>query len=199
MTSDERRDQLLDAAAEIVVEQGLDALTMEGLAAQSGVSKALPYAHFENSEDVLAALFDREMADLDRRVGERVDRAETFEDQIRGTLDAMFGVVAGRGVLVGALLNGGGGGAALAERQQARAVSNREWMGGLIAAEFGIPRARANLAAGMCLAAGAEAINLWAHRQASRKELAATLIAVVMDGLRGLAEPARRTAGLRRL
>ena len=68
LTRNARRDQLLDAAAVLIVSEGIPALTMERLAVRAGVSKALPYSHFERSEDVLAELYRRETGALVRRV-----------------------------------------------------------------------------------------------------------------------------------
>ena len=47
---EERRQELLDSAFTIVLSRGLESLTMEGLAAQAGVNKALPYHYFETRE-----------------------------------------------------------------------------------------------------------------------------------------------------
>ncbi len=46
---------------------------MEGIAARGGVSKALPYRHFDNADDVLMALYQREMALLAERVTARLE------------------------------------------------------------------------------------------------------------------------------
>jgi len=42
----ERREQLLDVAAGLILEKGTEAVTMEGVAAAAGVSKGLGYAYF---------------------------------------------------------------------------------------------------------------------------------------------------------
>jgi AcrR family transcriptional regulator len=60
LAPEERRRELLDSAFEIVLHRGLESLTMEGLAAQAGVNKALPYHYFETREGVLIALTNRE-------------------------------------------------------------------------------------------------------------------------------------------
>ena len=43
------------AEALLVSERGFGAITMEGVAARAGVSKALPYSHFENAEALTSA------------------------------------------------------------------------------------------------------------------------------------------------
>ena len=68
LSAAQRREQFLDVAAQIVVEQGADAVTMEAVAARAGVSKALSYRYFDNAGALLVSLFDREVVDLDQRI-----------------------------------------------------------------------------------------------------------------------------------
>ena len=60
MSGTARRSQLLDVAADAVLAGGMADLTMERLAEQAGVSKALPYTHFESIDHVLVSLYERE-------------------------------------------------------------------------------------------------------------------------------------------
>src|SRR6478609_2361556 len=87
LSAPERREHLLDVAAALVVEQGVDALTMEGVASRAGVSKGLGYAYFSNSDDLVVELFEREMTELDRRVAAAavVAGADSLEDRLRAT------------------------------------------------------------------------------------------------------------------
>jgi AcrR family transcriptional regulator len=52
-------EQILDAAASQVVEEGYSKLTMEGIAARTSLSKAGVYRYFGNKRDVALALFQR--------------------------------------------------------------------------------------------------------------------------------------------
>ena len=61
---EQRRQELLDSAFEVILSLGLDGLTMEGLAAKAGVNKALPYHYFESREGVLVALTEREYSKI---------------------------------------------------------------------------------------------------------------------------------------
>jgi AcrR family transcriptional regulator len=97
MTRVERRDQLLDTAAEIVAEAGFNAVTMEGVASRGGVSKALPYTHFGNADELIAALRDREIAILTRRTVAAVLSADTFQDKIEAAIHVVFESVKDRG------------------------------------------------------------------------------------------------------
>src|SRR5205823_5613658 len=68
LPGDLRRRQLLDVAIELLSEGGAEAVTMEGVAARAGVSKALGYRYFDNADQLLLALHDREMAEMGIRV-----------------------------------------------------------------------------------------------------------------------------------
>ncbi len=50
------RRQLLDRAAEVIQEKGLEALSLRGLARDLGVSHGAPNRHFKSRADLLAAL-----------------------------------------------------------------------------------------------------------------------------------------------
>jgi AcrR family transcriptional regulator len=50
------RRALIDAALSILQTEGLDALSLRAAARRAGVSQAAPYHHFENRDDLLAAV-----------------------------------------------------------------------------------------------------------------------------------------------
>jgi AcrR family transcriptional regulator len=98
-----RREHLLDVAAGLILDGGVDAVNMEAVAARAGVSKGLGYAYFDNSSDLLVALYDREMSDLEQRTLAGMREASDFEGKIRAAVSAWFDLVAERGALLGAL------------------------------------------------------------------------------------------------
>ena len=57
---DERRTQLLDAALEIVAEQGLPAVSIEAIARHAGVTRPVVYGVYSDLEELMNALFERE-------------------------------------------------------------------------------------------------------------------------------------------
>ena len=56
----ERREQLLDAALELIAERGYGGVSMEGVARAAGVTKPVVYDSFANLDALLRALLDRE-------------------------------------------------------------------------------------------------------------------------------------------
>ncbi len=103
----ERRSQLLDAGAELVRTSGLMAFTMEGLASAAGVSKALPYRHFANSDAALVALYRRELGRLAGVILASVEGMTEGEEILATALHAYFDQVEERGDLLNALAGHG--------------------------------------------------------------------------------------------
>jgi AcrR family transcriptional regulator len=83
--SEERRDQILEAAIEAFGEKGLHEARMEDIAARAGLSKPALYLYFRNKDAIIGSLlrffFEREMRGV-RRLQEAPGSA-------RGRLDAM--------------------------------------------------------------------------------------------------------------
>jgi AcrR family transcriptional regulator len=57
-----RREQLLDAALDVVVDSGVDAVTVEAVAQRAGVTRPVVYDMFGDLEGSMLALIDREEA-----------------------------------------------------------------------------------------------------------------------------------------
>lgn len=103
----ERREQLLDAAGQVLVARGLAGFTMEGLAEAAGVSKALPYRHFANADEAVVALYRREIGNLDERVSQAAQTEQEGDRKIVAAVRAYFEFVAERGQLLGVLAGTG--------------------------------------------------------------------------------------------
>lgn len=56
----ERREQLLDAALEVIVHGGYDGVSMEAIARAAEVTKPVVYGHYANLGDLLESLLERE-------------------------------------------------------------------------------------------------------------------------------------------
>jgi AcrR family transcriptional regulator len=60
MAPAQRREQLLDAALSVILEQGYSGISIEAVARAAGVTRPVVYDHFENLERLLQALVERE-------------------------------------------------------------------------------------------------------------------------------------------
>ncbi len=63
---------MLEAAAEIIRDGGVGALTTRGVAERSGVPVATVYRYFENSDAIIAAFLDRERENIDVKIAQAV-------------------------------------------------------------------------------------------------------------------------------
>jgi AcrR family transcriptional regulator len=61
MTGKERREQLLEIGRTLFAERGVDATSVEEIAAKAGVSKPVVYEHFGGKEGLYAVVVDREV------------------------------------------------------------------------------------------------------------------------------------------
>jgi len=66
--SRERVERILDAASEIVLDGGLEALSTRSIAGAAGVPVASLYQYFSDKDAVLLAICERDMAEMDEQV-----------------------------------------------------------------------------------------------------------------------------------
>jgi AcrR family transcriptional regulator len=93
---EQRREQLLDAALSVIVEQGYGGVSIEAVARTAGVTRPVVYDHFPNLVTLLHALVEREerysLEQLDHVVppepGE-ADPVQTLAGGVRRFLDAV--------------------------------------------------------------------------------------------------------------
>lgn len=57
--SEERRDEILDAAEQVFASKGLDRARMEDIADETGLSKGALYLYFKSKDDLIIAIMDR--------------------------------------------------------------------------------------------------------------------------------------------
>lgn len=85
LSPNQRIDELLDTAESIIKSEGVGAASMQRIALDSGVSKGLIYAYFNNQDELLQALMIREhkryQAIRDRDAAE----ATSFDEMVRAT------------------------------------------------------------------------------------------------------------------
>ena len=83
--SRERVERILDTASDIVVKQGVDALSTRTIAAQAGVPVASLYQYFSDKDAILLALVGRDMAEMDEQVAADLAALTTYS--VRGIVE----------------------------------------------------------------------------------------------------------------
>jgi AcrR family transcriptional regulator len=103
-----RVEDILDAAARLVVEHGVDALTTRDLAAGAEVPVASLYQYFADKEDVLVALAQRDMGEMDTQVAADLEALDVVSvaSLVRTTMLAFVKVYGRRPAFVEVYLRG---------------------------------------------------------------------------------------------
>jgi AcrR family transcriptional regulator len=100
-----RKQQLVEAAAKIIAEEGVHAATMKRVAREAGISEAQAHNHFSRRTDLLVSLARRELDAMNAVRQSEVERAH--DNLTRVTLSTMTYLrqVAERGAIIQQLLN----------------------------------------------------------------------------------------------
>jgi AcrR family transcriptional regulator len=176
-----RREQILDAAAQIIRSAGLNAISMKGLAKSLGVSEALIYTYFPNLTDLIVALARAEIAEMSAAQAAAMIGLSSYVDRARASAAAYLHYVARRGGLLQILLARADARAALrAEYRERRELSSRS-MGQSIAAEYGLELGEARVGTAMLRAVSVRAGALLAAGKIDRSA-AETLARAMADG-----------------
>lgn len=85
-----RVETILDAAARAVVERGVDAVGTRLIAQEAGVPVASLYQYFADKDEILLALVERDIEELDRRLAERLPGSGTTVHELVETTMASF-------------------------------------------------------------------------------------------------------------
>jgi AcrR family transcriptional regulator len=85
-----RRERLLDAAAQIVLEQGAAAVTMEAVALRNGINRAMAYRYFTDRDDLLGQLLHQEYSRQTEHITAETDAAADLEAAMRYALRHWF-------------------------------------------------------------------------------------------------------------
>jgi AcrR family transcriptional regulator len=187
MTKEARREHFLDVAAELVADRGIEAVTMEGVAAAAGVSKGLGYAYFDNRGELLVALFKREVAVYRQRTRDRMAAATDFEARLRVGVAGWFDMVAERGQLLGTLLQASQVQAALQPHRSRYYRDLEELYGRMAADALGIPKEKAVIASAVLIAGLSGVVDRWVECKEPRELLEETFVQAALGAFRNLA------------
>lgn len=73
--SDQTKNEILDAANRVLMEQGVESFTLESVAAEAGVSKGGLLYHFSSKNALIAGMMERSMALVDQALEEELERS----------------------------------------------------------------------------------------------------------------------------
>lgn len=105
VSGDERQDAILVTAEALLAERGFDDISIEDLARGAGISRPTFYFYFASKDEVLLALLDRVITEVEHRVG---GLPRDFESDPAGAWTRSIGMfvevfVAHRGVATAAI------------------------------------------------------------------------------------------------
>lgn len=188
----ERRDQLLSVAAELVKEGGLAAVTMEGVADRAGVSKALPYSHFANADDLLVELYRREVVDHRRRV--REDGLRNPSNPSRAAFREFFHTIQGRHVVYSVLTQPTQTPGPLRDQQLAFQRQSEQFFASRYREKLDVAESTALIAACIMLQSLGGTIRAWSRGYGSEEEIEEVFVTMIDEGLRALRRQAQKQA-----
>ena len=188
-----RQDQILDAAARVVLRDGIRAVGLERLARDLGISKALAYSYFRTRDALLAALLRREQAAL--RDGGMVAalRARSFASLLRQTTRAYLEQALTRGPLIWALLADPSVARLMEAENRVERETTIRFFVRATRRRYGLPLAKAITAVRLLMAVTGEAGLAVAGGELSVDEATATCVTLISGALGALARAETRT------
>lgn len=185
--AEERREQLLAATREVIVQDGLAMVTMDRVAKQAQVSKPVLYARFDNRASLLRALLEDFWNDIDQRLRGEVSVDVSLEEFLSAVVNAYFDVLEKGGRALQELLASGAEEPDIvAARRQRFADVEHAWSS-RIQRELGITRQQADTAAAIFRSSLAGAGEYWiTGENANRKECIRVCLALMRGGLKEL-------------
>jgi AcrR family transcriptional regulator len=190
LTGAARRSAFLNAAAEIVLEKGPAAVTMDGVAARTGVAKRLGYRYFDNREALLKALTKRELDEAGERARAVLSSKPHLEEIVKVNIMVWLQLVQERGPLLNRLLFGHDVASEIADDVNER--STRTWAS-VLRKSLDISDSTSEILARIYLAALRGAVESLEHRIASVDDIASIFTTVVLAGANALVTQDKRS------
>jgi TetR/AcrR family fatty acid metabolism transcriptional regulator len=87
----EREALILQIAEEVLLEKGYYETSIDEIAARVGIAKGTIYLHFPSKEDLVLAIFERDLQQLLRYIDSTMESALTARGKIEAIFDLMHG------------------------------------------------------------------------------------------------------------
>lgn len=89
----EREALILQAAEEVLTEKGYYETSIDEIAARVGIAKGTVYLHFPSKEDLVVAIFLRDMQQLVKKVTQIATLEQSASERIKAILHCIYGKV----------------------------------------------------------------------------------------------------------
>lgn len=94
LTGEKRREAILESALEVIAQRGYHASSIDDIAREAGVSKALIYEHFASKQDLYAELLEQHAGQLFSSLAEAIsDAGRDASARLAVGFDAFYGFV----------------------------------------------------------------------------------------------------------
>jgi len=184
----EREATILDAAAEILNDKGIQGLTMEGLSVRVGVSKPVLYRFFANRDEVLVALYDRESEIFNSRLTKAISGQHTLEKRMRAACRVWIDPTSRHRNALFVLDQPGIGPPELEKRRMARLDRFQLLWADAIRADYDIDTKLARTVATILLGGALSAADTRARLGWSSEEVIETFLTVALAGIERVAQ-----------
>lgn len=178
-----RREQIVEAAAKLIIREGVNAASMKRIAREVGISEALVYNYFPSQTDLLTFIVRREQAEMSQSQAAEMAKHDDYLDRVRGSMVGYLDYVDAKGGLLQTLLGSAEVRAALRQEHQSR----RAWSAATSAANMtntlGVPHHLAHPGTQILRTVGVRTGKLMANGNIDRAE-AGRLCRALMDGAR---------------
>jgi AcrR family transcriptional regulator len=90
LSATDRRAAILDSALEVFSNRGYHGASIDEIAQEGGISKALIYEHFPSKKDLHASLLERHVQEIFERLAESAATPDPGEVRLRAGVDAFL-------------------------------------------------------------------------------------------------------------
>ena len=160
----DRREDLLDAALDLVASGDVESVSVDTVADGAGVSRSLVYKHFANRTEILTALYERETTRLHEQLAADVTAARSLEEKYRALCHGSLTAAKQRGQIFDGLRSAAGMNKQIRQVQRERDRQTAAAYVRLTEREIGVPPEVAEPVTALLLGAIAPMLNLWHAR-----------------------------------
>lgn len=77
------RESLVENAEKVLLEEGISAVTVRRISAESGIASGTVYHYFSSKEDILAAVFLKRWIEKKEKICKKVEKAKDFQEAMK--------------------------------------------------------------------------------------------------------------------